>query len=71
MQVRPELEAAQFIQRCEVASSRKQKDARRAAHMDVRRKNLSSEPLNGAWKLRVNDNQTGDTGRIDTWSLTF
>ncbi|ALN87254.1 leupeptin-inactivating enzyme 1 domain protein [Lysobacter capsici] len=34
-------------------------------------KNLSSEPLNGTWKLRVNDNQTGDTGRIDTWSLTF
>ncbi|KWS06960.1 Extracellular zinc protease [Lysobacter capsici AZ78] len=34
-------------------------------------KNLSSEPLNGTWKLRVNDNQTGDTGRIGTWSLTF
>ncbi|WND79231.1 M14 family zinc carboxypeptidase [Lysobacter capsici] len=34
-------------------------------------KDLSSEPLNGTWKLRVNDNQTGDTGRIDTWSLTF
>ncbi|ALN87256.1 protease 1 [Lysobacter capsici] len=34
-------------------------------------KNLSSEPLNGTWKLRVNDNATGDTGRIDTWSLTF
>jgi len=34
-------------------------------------KNLSSEPLNGTWKLRVNDNQTGDIGRIDAWSLTF
>jgi leucyl aminopeptidase len=33
--------------------------------------NLSSEPLNGAWKLRVNDNANQDTGRIDTWSLTF
>jgi PKD repeat protein len=33
--------------------------------------NLSSEPLNGAWKLRVNDNANQDTGWIDTWSLTF
>ncbi|QQQ02952.1 S8 family serine peptidase [Lysobacter enzymogenes] len=33
--------------------------------------NLSSEPLNGAWKLRVNDNAYLDTGRIDTWSITF
>jgi Proprotein convertase P-domain/Bacterial pre-peptidase C-terminal domain/Carboxypeptidase regulatory-like domain len=33
--------------------------------------NLSSEPLNGTWKLRVNDNAGGDTGRIDTWSITF
>ncbi|MGO4780756.1 proprotein convertase P-domain-containing protein [Lysobacter sp. 2RAB21] len=23
------------------------------------------------WKLRVNDNATSDTGRIDTWSITF
>jgi len=34
-------------------------------------KDLSSEPLNGTWKLRVNDNASGDTGRIDAWSLTF
>ena len=34
-------------------------------------KNLSSELLNGTWKLRVNDNGAGDTGKIDTWSITF
>ncbi|MGJ7902586.1 proprotein convertase P-domain-containing protein [Lysobacter sp. 1R34A] len=34
-------------------------------------KNLSSEPLNGTWKLRVNDNASADTGRIDSWSITF
>ncbi|ALN92754.1 MULTISPECIES: proprotein convertase P-domain-containing protein [Lysobacter] len=34
-------------------------------------KDLSSEPLNGVWKLRVNDNATIDTGRIDKWSITF
>lgn len=34
-------------------------------------KNLSSELLNGTWKLRVNDNGAGDVGRIDTWSITF
>ena len=33
--------------------------------------NLSTEVLNGTWKLRVNDNAAGDTGRIDTWSITF
>ena len=33
--------------------------------------NLSSEALNGTWKLRVNDNGAGDTGRIDSWSITF
>jgi lysyl endopeptidase len=33
--------------------------------------NLSSEPLNGTWKLRVNDNASGDTGKIDSWSVTF
>ena len=33
--------------------------------------NLSSEPLNGTWKLRVNDNASQDTGRIDSWSITF
>ena len=33
--------------------------------------NLSSEALNGTWNLRVNDNASGDTGRIDSWSITF
>ncbi|WP_168356265.1 M14 family zinc carboxypeptidase [Lysobacter enzymogenes] len=34
-------------------------------------KDLSSEALNGTWKLRVNDNASSDTGRIDSWSITF
>ncbi|MCL1634415.1 M4 family metallopeptidase [Luteimonas sp. SX5] len=34
-------------------------------------KNLSSEKLNGTWKLRVNDNAGGDTGVINSWSITF
>ena len=34
-------------------------------------RNLTSEALNGIWKLRVNDNASGDVGRIDTWSITF
>ncbi len=34
-------------------------------------KNLSTEALNGTWKLRVNDNASADVGRIDTWSVTF
>ena len=33
--------------------------------------NLSSETLNGTWKLRVNDNANGDTGYINSWSITF
>lgn len=33
--------------------------------------NLSSEARNGTWKLRVNDNANGDTGYIDSWSVTF
>jgi len=33
--------------------------------------NLSSEALNGTWRLRVNDNANGDTGYIDSWSVTF
>ncbi|MGJ4730013.1 S8 family serine peptidase [Luteimonas sp. SDU101] len=33
--------------------------------------NLSSEPLNGNWRLRVNDNAAGDTGYINSWSITF
>jgi len=34
-------------------------------------KNLSSELLNGTWKLRVNDNAAGDTGYINSWSITM
>ncbi len=33
--------------------------------------NLSTEALNGTWTLRVNDNASSDTGRIDSWSITF
>ena len=33
--------------------------------------NLSSEALNGTWKLRVRDMFSGDTGFIDSWSITF
>jgi PKD repeat protein len=33
--------------------------------------NLSTEVLNGNWRLRVNDNAAGDVGRIDSWSITF
>ena len=33
--------------------------------------NLSTEALNGTWKLRVNDNAGGDTGYINSWSVTF
>ncbi len=33
--------------------------------------NLSSEALNGIWKLRVNDNAGGDVGYINSWSVTF
>ncbi len=34
-------------------------------------RDLSGEPLNGTWKLRVNDNAGGDTGYINSWSVTF
>ncbi|OOQ54408.1 hypothetical protein AFM16_05180 [Streptomyces antibioticus] len=33
--------------------------------------NASSEAADGTWKLRVNDNARGDTGRIDSWNITF
>ncbi|MGJ0153068.1 S8 family peptidase [Streptomyces sp. CH8.1] len=34
--------------------------------------NASSEAApNGTWKLRVNDNANGDTGKIDSWALQF
>jgi len=33
--------------------------------------NLSSEAINGTWRLRVNDNAAGDTGYINSWSITF
>ncbi|MGO4260518.1 M4 family metallopeptidase [Lysobacter sp. TAB13] len=33
--------------------------------------NLSSETLNGTWKLRVYDYAGQDTGKIDSWSVKF
>ena len=33
--------------------------------------NLTSEPANGTWKLRVQDAAGGDIGRIDAWTLTL
>ena len=32
---------------------------------------LSVETLNGTWRLRVTDYAWGDTGKIDSWSITF
>ncbi|WP_290779982.1 proprotein convertase P-domain-containing protein [Arenimonas sp.] len=34
-------------------------------------RNLTSEALNGTWRLRVNDNAGGDTGYINSWTITF
>jgi len=33
--------------------------------------NLSSEAINGAWKLRVADRAAADTGYINSWSITM
>jgi subtilisin-like proprotein convertase family protein len=33
--------------------------------------NLSSEPANGTWRLRVRDAAAGDVGRIDSWTLSL
>lgn len=33
--------------------------------------NVSTEPANGTWRLRVQDVYAGDTGYIDQWGLTF
>lgn len=33
--------------------------------------NLSSEPKNGTWNLRVSDNAAADTGTLNRWSITF
>ena len=32
---------------------------------------LSSERVNGTWRLRVRDHYAGDTGYINSWSITF
>jgi subtilisin-like proprotein convertase family protein len=32
---------------------------------------LSGESLNGSWNLRVKDNGKGDTGTLNSWSVTF
>ena len=34
-------------------------------------KDLSSEALNGTWKLKVVDNAAADTGTINSWSIAF
>ena len=33
--------------------------------------NLSSEALNGAWKLRVTDSLRLQSGTLNNWSVTF
>ena len=33
--------------------------------------NLSTELLNGAWKLRVQDTAAADVGTLNNWSITF
>ncbi len=33
--------------------------------------NLSSEALNGTWNMRVFDGGAGDSGRLNSWSVTF
>ena len=33
--------------------------------------NLSSEPANGTWKLRVQDAAAADIGRIDSWTINL
>jgi len=33
--------------------------------------NLSTEAMNGTWRLRVNDNAANDVGYINSWSITF
>ncbi len=32
---------------------------------------LSGESLDGTWNLRVKDSGVGDTGKLDSWSVTF
>jgi leucyl aminopeptidase len=32
---------------------------------------LSAEALDGTWRLRVGDRGRGDTGKIDSWSISF
>ncbi|WP_343123528.1 proprotein convertase P-domain-containing protein [Lysobacter sp. Root916] len=34
-------------------------------------KNLSTEALNGTWRLRAADRAGQDVGYIDSWSITF
>ncbi|QNE75166.1 S8 family serine peptidase [Streptomyces finlayi] len=33
--------------------------------------NASSEAANGTWKLRVSDNASADTGRLNSWAMQF
>jgi subtilisin-like proprotein convertase family protein len=33
--------------------------------------NLSAEPANGTWRLRVQDAAAADVGRIDSWTISL
>jgi subtilisin-like proprotein convertase family protein len=33
--------------------------------------NLSSEPADGTWRLRVRDAAAADNGRIDSWTISL
>ncbi len=33
--------------------------------------NASTEPANGTWRLRVNDNLAGNVGTLYGWSIRF
>ncbi len=48
-----------------------QRRQRRQHQQDGARSTCRAKPLNGTWKLRVNDNAAGDTGYINSWSVTF
>ncbi len=54
------------VKRLKAASS---KDKAKNLHA-VYTVNLSSRMKNGTWKLRVRDSYKGNTGRLDSWTLT-
>ena len=54
------------------AASRLQAIVHRAwAGQHAQAANLSSEALNGSWRLRARDRAATDTGYINSWSITF